>query len=579
MSAHRETLASVLLSSTDQRLLRILDRKGRPEERTWATVAEGASRTAGRLIALGVQRGERVVLVFPTGFDFFDAFFGCMLAGAVPTPVYPPVRLGRMDEYHGRTARMIEAVDARLVLADRRVRRVLGRCNELARPALGVRCLDDLSDAPPATRSVGPEDLAMVQFSSGTTVDPKPVALSHRAVLAQTDALVRELCRDLEDEEARSQVGVSWLPLYHDMGLIGCVFPALRHPGDITLIGPEVFVTRPASWLQALSTYGGTISPAPNFAFALCVSRIEDEEMEGVDLSKWRVALNGAEPVAPEVLRAFTRRFSRWGLRETALTPVYGLSEVSLAVTFSRIDEPFSTRRLQREALAEGRAVLDDEGVEMVNLGRPLEGFEVRIVREREGVADGVVGSVFARGPSLMSGYLGRPELTAGALVDGWLDTGDLGFLLDGELYLTGRDKDVLILRGRNHAPHPLEQALDAVGGVRTGCAAACSYRPEGCDGERLVLFVEHSARATPEQLEVMGRACVDAVVAATALVPDLVVVLEPGTLPRTSSGKIRRGEALRLWRAGELHPPERVHLLRVAGILADSALAYLRAR
>ena len=204
-----------------------------------------------------------------------------------------------------------------------------------------------------------------------------------------------------------------------------------------------------------------------------------------------------------------------------------------------------------------------------------LEGFEVRIVREREGVADGVVGSVFARGPSLMSGYLGRPELTAGALVDGWLDTGDLGFLLDGELYLTGRDKDVLILRGRNHAPHPLEQALDAVGGVRT----ACSYRPEGCDGERLVLFVEHSARATPEQLEVMGRACVDAVVAATALVPDLVVVLEPGTLPRTSSGKIRRGEALRLWRAGELHPPERVHLLRVAGILADSALAYLRAR
>ena len=579
MNTRPDTLASVLLASTDDRLLRILDRKGRPTEHTWRALRERARSVAGKLIALGVKPGERVVLVYPTSFGFFDAFFGTILAGAVPTPVYPPVRLGRMDEYHQRTARMIELAGARLVLADKTVRRVLGKTSELARPELGVRLLEELAEAAPDTRPVAPEDLAMVQFSSGTTVDPKPVALSHRAVLAQTDSLITELFRDFEEDPSCLQKGVSWLPLYHDMGLIGCVFPALRHPGDLTLIGPEVFVTRPASWLQALSTYRGTISPAPNFAFALCVSRIQDAEMDGVDLSNWRVALNGAEPVAPEVLRAFTERFEQWGLSKTALTPVYGLSEASLAVTFSTIGRPFTTRRFERDALSESRAVPDDDGIEMVSLGGPIEGFEVRVVQDDQDVDEGVVGTVLARGPSLMSGYLGRPALTEAALVDGWLDTGDLGFLLDGELFLSGRKKDILILRGRNHAPHPLEQAVDAVSGVRVGCAAATSHRPEGEDGERLTLFVEHAAEATSDELEVMAPACIDAVVAATGLRPELVVVLEPGTLPRTSSGKIRRGEALRRWRAGELQPPDKVHLLRVAGILASSALAFLRTR
>jgi len=567
------TLAETLLASGDTRCLRILDRRGRPEERSWAAVRDSALQVAGRLIKLGVRPGERVILVFPTGFAFFDAFFGCVLAGAVPTPVYPPVRLGRMAEYHARTARMIELASARLVLTDRTVRRVLGRTAELARPELGVRLLEDLPEASEATREVEPHDLAMVQFSSGTTVDPKPVALSHAAVMAQAETLVEELLRGWDEPTMGIQAGVSWLPLYHDMGLIGCVFPALCHPGDLTLMGPEVFITKPARWLQALSTYKGTISPAPNFAFALCVERIRDEELEGVDLSSWRVALNGAEPVAPHVLRAFTERFERWGLPATALTPVYGLSEASLAVTFSPIARPFQTRRFGREALAKGRAVPEPEGVEMPSLGKPLEGFELRI---GQGLAEGAVGKVWARGPSLMTGYLDRPELTDEVLVEGWLDTGDLGFLLDGELYLSGREKDILILRGRNHAPHPLEQAVDAVAGVRTGCAAACTTRPEGQDGERLLLFVEHAQGARSLGL---GQGCIDAVVAATGLRPDLVVVLEPGTLPRTSSGKIRRREALRQWEAGTLQPPDKVHLLRVAGILADSALAFLRSR
>ena len=547
-------------AAASEKVLTLISRKEIERGWPWASVQSRARATAGRLMKLGVQPGERVVLVFPTTIEFMDAFFGCLLAGAVPTPVYPPVRLGRMDEYVTRTARMIEHSGARLVLMEPRVKRVMGRVADLARPALGCRTLAALPSAAPDHREVQPEDLALVQFSSGTTVDPKPVALSHRALIAQGQALETLIVEHAGDEV---QAGCSWLPLYHDMGLIGCLMPALLHPGDLTLMGPEAFITRPALWLRALSRSRATVSPAPNFAYALCVQRIKDEELDGVDLSHWRIALNGAEPVAPEVLRAFNRRFAKWGLRESALTPVYGLSEAALAVTFSPIDRPYTTRRFDRKALSEGRAVETEEGVELASVGEPLPGFEVEL---REGV-------VWARGPSLMEGYLGRPDLTERALQDGWLNTGDLGFLHEGELYITGRKKDVLILNGRNHAPHPVEQAADLVEGVRTGCAAAVS-QSDGGASEKLVLFVERIRGGTVDPAAVAAR-----VLEGTGLRCDQVVVVDAGTLPRTSSGKIRRSEALRLFLAGELAPPDRVNLLHVAGIMARSALGFLRSR
>ncbi|MFN7145984.1 MAG: FAD-dependent monooxygenase, partial [Myxococcota bacterium] len=246
----------------------------------------------------------------------------------------------------------------------------------------------------------------------------------------------------------------------------------------------EVFIGRPALWLRALGRTGAIISPAPNFAYALCVDRVTDAEMDGVDLSRWRYALNGAEPVSPATLRRFVDRFGRWGLRREALTPVYGLAEASLAVTFSTLDAPFRTVRFDRDALADGRAVPAPDGVELVSVGTPLPGTAVDAPVDR-------VGPVRVSGPSLMRGYLHQPERTAAVLRDGWLDTGDLGFLHGGELFLTGRAKDVLILRGRNHAPHEIEQAVDIVEGVRAGCAAAVAWRPEDAEEERLVVFVE----------------------------------------------------------------------------------------
>jgi acyl-CoA synthetase (AMP-forming)/AMP-acid ligase II len=558
--------------------LRIVDASEQASWYGWPDVYERALAACGRMQAYGVGPGDRVALVLPTSIEFFDAFFGVLLAGAVPVPLYPPVRLGRLDEYAKRTARMLELVRARLVITGGRVRRLLGQAVEPARPRLGCATLDELPRGSARPAAVGWGDLALVQFSSGTTVDPKPVALSQRAVVAQTVRLNR-FWPQPDDRTVDS--GVSWLPLYHDMGLIGCVFPALEHPGTLTLIPPELFVARPAVWLRPISRSGGTLSPAPNFAYGLCVDRVRDEELAGVDLSRWRVALNGAEPVAPRVLREFADRFARWGFRPEAMTPVYGLSEAALAVTFSEIGSPPCSRRFDRDRLAlEGRAQEAADGVEMVAVGRPLPDFELRVVgADGGGLDEDRVGRILVRGPSLMDGYLDQPEATDAALRNGWLDTGDLGFIHDGQLYLTGRAKDVLILRGRNHSPHEVEDAVYSVDGVRTGCAVAVSFLSEDDVGERLLLLVE-ARRDLPEgEYSRLAADCAAAVRAAAALDPDRVEVLAPGTLPRTSSGKLRRAEALRRWQGGGLRPPDAVTPMRLVGAMARSSAAFVRMR
>ncbi len=566
--------------------LRVLDRDLAATWLGWPTVLARALRAAAWLRDTGVRPGDRVGLVFPTDPAFFDAFFGTLLAGAVPVPLYPPVRLGRLDEYRARTAAMLRAAGARLVLADRRVYRVLGEVARDARPALGCRVLETRdNDAPPgwdtarrapaAAPAANPDDLALVQFSSGTTVDPKPVALTHRALVAQ----VQLLNSFWPDADGVRHSGVSWLPLYHDMGLIGCVLAALERPGTLTLVPPELFVARPAAWLQTISRYRASVSPAPTFGFSVALQRIRDEDLEGVDLSCWRVALCGAETVVPDVMRAFADRFGRWGFAREALTPVYGLSEAALAVTFSDIRRPFVSTRFDRDLLADaGLARETPDGREIVSVGRPLPGFEVRVVDdEGRALAEGHAGSIECRGPSVMQRYLGNAEATAHALHDGWLVTGDVGFTWRGELYLSGRRKDLLLVRGGNHSPEEVESAVCAVGDVRAGCVVAVSWLPEGADGERLLVFAEAARGVPASRFASIAAGCRRAVLAATGLAVDRAVVLAPGTLPRTSSGKLRRQDTLKQYLAGTLHPPSPVTRLRLAGALARSALAHLR--
>ena len=555
--------------------MRLLDRAERASWYPWSEIWQRVVATCGRLQRAGVEPGDRVALVFPTSVEFIDAFFGTLLAGAVPVPLYPPVRLHRLDEYTERTARMLRAVSARLVLADTRLRPILGPAVAGADPPLGCRTLRDLKPGPGEPVPQASDDLALVQFSSGTTVDPKPVALSHHAVVAQAVALNSHW----PDKDGGVDSGVSWLPLYHDMGLIGCIITALELPGTMTLIPPELFLARPAVWLRAISSYGATISVAPNFAFGLCVDKVTDDQLDSVDLSTWRIALCGAEPVVPQVLRRFIERFEPWGLRPEAVTPVYGLSEATLAVTFSDLDKPFISVHFDRDLLStDGRAVPAADGFELVSVGRPLDGVELRVM-DGEGaeLPPGRVGDVWARGPSIMDGYLGRPRATAKVLHDGWLDTGDLGFLHEHELFLTGRKKDVLILRGRNHSPTEVEAAVDEVEGVRLGCSVAVTWLPDGADGEVLLLLVETNRGAERSDDAGLIDACRKAVRVAAGLEVDVVEVLEPGTLPRTSSGKLRRGASLELYLAGELVPPEKMTPWRLAGVAVKGSIELAR--
>lgn len=525
-----------------------LDVEGRERRLPYYEVYERARRTSGALRSLGVGRGDRVALILPTAVSFLDAFFGALLAGAVPVPLYPPIRLGRLGEYHERTAAMLQAVGAAVLVTDGRIRRLLGRTTELARPPLGCRAIESLEGARPREVSVSPADLALIQFSSGTTREPKPVALTHGNILANLSAIDAEL-------PGGRNSAVSWLPLYHDMGLIGCLLAAVTHPGPLTLIPPEVFLARPSLWLRAISEKRATISAAPNFAYGLCLKRVRDEDMEGVDLSSWTMALNGAETISPDVARRFGERFSRWKFDPRSMTPVYGLSEAALAVTFTPRDRGVCT------ALHDGRDV--------VSVGRPVAGVEVE-VRPEEGVSG--AGRIFTRGPSVMSGYFRQTE---SPLVDGWLDTGDLGFVSGGELYISGRKKDVIVLRGQNHAPQIFEETLEGVRGVRTGCVAAVGFHPEGADGEELALLVETNAEAD----ETLEERIVSAVLTETGVRPHTVKLLAPGTLPRTSSGKMRRGEARRLFLSDQLSPPATVGWASLVSAFLESQWAFVRSR
>ncbi len=529
------------------------DAAGQPPLSYGELLNQGQIFAAG-LRAHGLEPGESVAIMLPTGTEYFFSFLGILLAGGVPVPIYPPARITQIEDHFRRHAGILEnARVTTLITFDqaKQVTRLLASQVDTLRrisTADELRGHGTLANISPVSNDA----IAFLQYTSGSTGNPKGVVLTHGNILSNADSMRQALEVDASD------IFVSWLPLYHDMGLIGAWLGSVIYGYPLVLMSPLSFLRRPEKWLKAIQDHGGTISGGPNFAYELCIRRIRDEDIQGLDLSCWRLAFNGAEPVSPATLRNFTQRFEPYGFKPEALTPVYGLAEATLGVAFTPVNRGPRIDRIKRDALARrGQAVpaeRDDADVaEYVSSGVPIPGFEVRIVDDagRE-AAEREEGELEFRGPSTTSGYFRNPEVTESLFHDDWLVSGDRGYIAEGEVYVTGRTKDVVIRGGRNIYPYELEEGIADIGGIRRGCIAVFGAEEAESGTERLIIVAETRERDESRRAEM--RKAIDALTQDLLGMPaDDVVLAPPRTVLKTSSGKIRRSAIRELYEKDRL--------------------------
>jgi acyl carrier protein len=548
------------------------------EQISYGRLIERASLVAAGLRAAGLQRNETVAIMLPTGADFFYAFFGVMLAGGIAVPIYPPARANQIEEYVSRQALILRNAEVRFLISFDQVRAAAQLLRLKLPSLLGVTTVMALIDRGRA--AAVPQDPAadtfFIQYTSGSTGNPKGVVLSHANVLANVRGIGWAVQARPDD------VVVSWLPLYHDMGLIGSWLFSVYHGFPITVMSPLAFLSRPERWLWAMSDSGGTLCPAPNFSYELCARKISEEALEGIDLSRWRVAINAGEPVLPDTLERFAKRFEPYGFRPEAYVPCYGLAESSVALTFPPVNRPPLIDTIGREAFEkQGRAEPAPPGetkvLRFVANGQALPEHELRLVDDHnQDVPDRVQGRLLFRGPSKTSGYFRNAEATAAVTIDGWMDSGDLAYRAAGEIYITGRGKDCIIKAGHNIIPQEVEMAAAEVPGVRRGCVAAFGSVDASSGTERLVVVAETRAAGAAE-LERIRAAIVEAVNANCGLPPDHVELAPPHSVPKTSSGKIRRNETRAMYEGGTLRGATRSPALQVARLWLGSIGPWLR--
>jgi fatty-acyl-CoA synthase len=528
---------------------------------SYTAIERASARYGGALQALGLMKGDRVALILPTNEDFVLCFFGAIRAGIIPVPIYPPIGLGQLQAYLDNTRHIVAKSGARALVTSAKIKRLLGTV-QAACPALEqVVAVEGIRESMEALRpeKIGMDDVAFLQFTSGSTSRPKGVALTHEN-LARNVKCIMEDGLKLGPEDT----GVSWLPLYHDMGLIGFVLAPLFHQVPCVFLPPLLFLKRPVSWFQAMSRHKGTISYGPNFAYALCVKRIRDKELAGLDLSSWRVAGCGAEPIRPETLEAFADAFAKVGFRKEALLPSYGMAESSLAVAFTELGEGMKTLAVDGEALyATGNAKPvnedDERAVRLVSCGSEFPDHAIRIFDPEDAssttpLPEGKVGEIRISGPSVMKGYWEDAERTRDAFAGPFLKTGDLGFLHQGHLFICGRSKEVVIVNGRNYYPQDMEWEAGKVPGVRKGNVIAFGARDNTeRDRERVVVAFEAQDAQSAENAQALCQAVRKAVQEGMGLTLDDVVAVVPGALPKTSSGKLQRAKTRELYEVGEL--------------------------
>ena len=556
-------------------LLREEDGRERP-------ITYGALWHRARAVAAGLRDrklgpGDTVAIMLRTEAAFFDAFFGVLLAGAVPVPVYPPFRRDLIEDYARRQVGILTNAGARAIVTFPEAVRVAALLRSRAASMRHIVTVADLGETEATSIAAGgPGAPALIQYTSGSTGAPKGVLLSHANLLANIRAIGEAIQVRPDD------VAVSWLPLYHDMGLIGSWLGALYFGIPIAILSPLAFLARPARWLHAIHAHRATVSAAPNFGFDLCARRIGDEEIRGLDLSSWRLAMNGSEPVSPETIERFGRRFGPYGFRPRAMCPVYGLAEASVALTIPAPGAGPRVDTIARQAFQQaGRAVPAASGepapLQLVSCGPPLPGHQVRVVdRGGRPLGERVEGRIEFRGPSVTEGYWRNPAATRAALRDGWMDSGDLGYWADGELFVSGRVKDLIKKAGRNLYPQEVEDIVGDIPGIRKGCVAAFGVHDPDVGTERLVVVAETRAHEPAERLR-LREAVMDRVVVALGVPADVVVIADPHAVLKTSSGKVRRGATRAAYLDGVMGRPGRRIAVQWARLLTGALGARLR--
>ena len=527
---------------------------------TYAELAGRARVIARGLIARDVVPGDRVALMLPTSIDYFITFFGILYAGAVPVPIYPPMRLSQIEDHLLRQIGILRNAGACLLITMPEGRRLAGLLRAQVETLKAIESVANLVASPTPVNLPQPDtasSVALIQYTSGSTGDPKGVVLSHSNLLANIRAMGEVM------DASSTDVFVSWLPLYHDMGLIGAWLGCLHFAAPLYAMSPLSFLVRPESWLWAIHRFRATFSASPNFGFELCLNKIADADLEGLDLSSLRMVANGAEPVSVQTLRRFIDRFGCYGFPAQAMAPVYGLAECSVGLAFPPLGRPPIIDRVNRDRLSTDRVAEparpeDPKPLEIVPCGQPLPGHEIRIVDEMGyELGERREGRLEFRGPSATRGYFRNEAKTRELFHDGWLDSGDRAYMAGGDVCITGRIKDIIIRAGRHIYPQEVEDAVAEIPGIRKGCVAVFGITDRASGTERVVVLAEtretdHAARA-----ELQARAQeVAGDIAGTP--PDEIVLAAPRTVPKTSSGKIRRSAAKELYESGQVGAPQR---------------------
>jgi 1-acyl-sn-glycerol-3-phosphate acyltransferase len=528
------------------------DENGSERTVTYAELDQAARAVAAGLIERGLEPGRAVAIMLPTCAEYFFSFFGILLAGGIPVPIYPPARPSQIEDHLKRHAGILSNAQSRVLITVPQAKALALLLKPRVATLRYVVTPEDLMrrGTAAAVHRTKPQDIAMLQYTSGSTGNPKGVVLTHANLLVN----IRSMARALRVTPA--DVFVSWLPLYHDMGLIGAWMGSLTYGFKFPVMSPLTFLARPERWLRSIHRHGGTISGGPNFCYELCLRRIQDADIEGLDLSTWRLAFNGAEPVSPETMAEFTRRFARFGFRPEAMTPVYGLAEATLGVAFPPPARGAKLDRVDKDRFMRGGEAVPvapehSDALTFVACGRPLPGHQIRVVDAsgRE-LPERAEGHIQFSGPSVTSGYFRNPEATRGLLHGEWMDTDDYGYIAEGDVYITGRIKDTIIRAGRNIHPYELEDAVGNLDGVRKGCVAVFGSPDPRSGTERVVVLAE-TRETDPIRREGLRGRINDLAVSLIGTPADDVMLAPPGTVLKTSSGKIRRAASREVYERG----------------------------